>query len=84
MGTHMKTTIELADAVGEQARRLAEREGTSLRALVEEGLRRVLDERGRRHRFTLRNASFKGKGRNPALAGEGWERIRELAYKGRS
>ncbi len=84
MVTHMKTTIEIADALGEQARRLAEREGTSLRALVEEGLHRVLEERGRRGTFKLRKASYKGNGLNPALAGEGWERMRDLAYEGRS
>jgi hypothetical protein len=80
----MKTTIEIADALGEAARKTAEREGTTLRALVEEGLRRVLDDRVRARRFTLREASYKGKGLNPAVAEAGWERIRELAYEGRS
>jgi hypothetical protein len=84
MVTHMKTTIEIADSLGEAARKTAEREGTTLRALVEEGLRRVLEDRAGTHRFTLRNASYKGKGLNPALAQAGWDRIRELAYEGRS
>jgi len=84
MVTHMKTTIEIADALGEAARKTAEREGTTLRALVEEGLRRVLDDRLRTRRFRLREASYKGRGLNPALADAGWERIRELAYEGRS
>ncbi len=84
MVTHMKTTIEIADAIGERARQVAEREGTTLRALVEEGLRRVLHDRSRARRFTLRSASYRGKGLNPALAGSGWDRIRELAYEGRS
>ena len=84
MVTHMKTTIEIADAIGEQARRVAEREGTTLRALVEEGLRKVLRETARRRTFTLRDASYKGKGLNPELTGAGWERVRELAYEGRS
>jgi hypothetical protein len=84
MVTHMKTTIEIADAVGEQARQVAEREGTTLRALVEEGLRRVLHDRARVRRFTLRNASYKGRGLNPGLVDAGWERIREIAYEGRS
>jgi hypothetical protein len=84
MVSHMKTTIEIADALGEAARKAAEREGTTLRALVEEGLRAVLDERARARRFKLRDASYKGKGLNPTLAQAGWERIRELAYEGRS
>ena len=39
MGTHMKTTIELSDALLEAAKRLAQSRGTTLRAVVEEGLR---------------------------------------------
>ena len=39
MGTHMKTTIELADGLLADARRVAAEEGTTLRALLEEGLR---------------------------------------------
>ena len=84
MVAHMKTTIEIADAIGEQARQTAEREGTTLRALVEEGLRHVLHDRERARRFTLRHASYKGRGVNPALADAGWDRIRELTYEGRS
>jgi hypothetical protein len=83
MVTHMKTTIDISDALGEAAKRAAEREGTTLRALVEEGLRLVLHDRDRK-RFTLREASYKGRGLNPALADAGWERIRELSYEGRS
>jgi hypothetical protein len=80
----MKTTVEISDAIGRRARRVAERDGTTLRALVEEGLRRLLDERTRPQPFRLRAASFKGQGLNPAAADAGWSRIREMAYEGRS
>ena len=80
----MKTTVELSDAVGRQARRCAEREGTTLRALIEEGLRRVLEDRARAGQFRLRKASFAGQGLNPELAGAGWDRIRELSYGDRA
>ena len=40
----MKTTIELPDPLFESAKALARRRGTTLRAVVEEGLRTVLRE----------------------------------------
>ena len=44
MGTHMKTTIELSDALFHSAKELASKSQTTMRALVEEGLRRVLND----------------------------------------
>ena len=83
MATHMKTTIQIPDSLFEEARRLAERENTTLKALVEQGLRRTLAERKRRGAFNLRKATFKGKGLQPAVAGANWEQIRDLSYEGR-
>jgi hypothetical protein len=80
MGTHMKTTVEIADAVFEAARRLAERERTTLRALIEEGLRRVAASRRESRDFRLRRCTFKGKGLSPDLAGRGWDAVRARAY----
>ena len=79
----MKTTIEIPNSLLEEARKLASQEGTTVRALVETGLRRVLAERKKRGTFKLRNASFKGNGLQPGVADASWERIRELAYEGR-
>jgi hypothetical protein len=79
----MKTTVEIADALLQSARTTAARDRTTVRALIEQGLRRVLDERNGRRRFRLRKATFRGKGLQPH-AGEGaWERLRELTYEGR-
>ena len=83
MVTHMKTTIEIADPLLNQARRVATREGTTLKALVEQGLRKVLTERDGHIEFRLRRASFKGKGLQPGVRGLSWDRIRELAHEGR-
>ena len=79
MGAHMKTTVEISDALLEAARRLADREHTTLRALVEEGLRRVAASRKSRE-FQLRRCTFKGRGLSPDLASRGWEAIRARAY----
>jgi hypothetical protein len=79
----MKTTIDIADPLLHDARRVAARDGTTLRALVEEGLRHVVSQKGKKPPFRLRKASFKGQGLNPELADAGWEKIRELIYEGR-
>ena len=79
----MKTTLDISDSLLHQAKKLAARERTTLRALVEKGLRQVLAEKQRRGSFRLRKASFKGRGMRPELADAGWDRIRDLAYEGR-
>ena len=42
----MQTTVEIADAIAREARELAARENTTLRELIESGLRVILRERG--------------------------------------
>ncbi len=83
MGTHMKTTIEISDAILEEAKSLATSQGVTLRSLVEEGLRRILGERAAESGFELRDASYKGKGLQPEVRDGSWERVRELIYEGR-
>lgn len=83
MGSHMKTTIEISDALLEDAKKTAARENTTLRTLVEQGLRQVIAQRKRRQRFRLRKATFKGKGLSAEARGGDWNRLRELAYEGR-
>jgi hypothetical protein len=79
----MKTTVEIPDSLLDEARRVASREGRTVRALVEEGLRRILAERKQARAFRLRKASFKGEGLQPQVAGSSWEQIRDTAYEGR-
>jgi Arc/MetJ family transcription regulator len=84
MGAHMKTTIEIADSLFAEARELAAARHTTLRALVEAGLRQVLQEqRAPRAAFELRRASFKGRGLRAELQAEPFERLRDMAYEGR-
>jgi hypothetical protein len=79
----MKTTIDIADPLLEKARRVAARDGTTVKALVEAGLRRVIDDKEQRRAFRLRRASFKGRGLQAGVKGLSWERLRELAYEER-
>jgi hypothetical protein len=79
----MKTTIQISDALFDEARKLARHENTTLKALVEEGLRLIIAEHGKRGDFRLRKATFKGNGMQPQMAGASWELIRDANYEGR-
>jgi hypothetical protein len=79
----MKTTLDISDPLLREARKLAARERTTLRALVEQGLRHMIAERRRRPAFRLRRASFMGRGLRAEMREAGWERLRETAYEGR-
>jgi hypothetical protein len=78
MVAHMKTTIEIADALLAEARKVAARERTTVRSLVEEGLRRALEERRKAKKpFKLKLVTSRG-GLQP---GVDWDLPRELAYE---
>lgn len=79
----MKTTVEISDPLLREARKLATREGVTLRTIIERGLHRVVTETKQTTPFKLRRASFKGKGLHPDLRDASWERVRDLAYEGR-
>ena len=72
----MKTTIDIADSMLKAAKEAAAREGTTLRALVEEGLRAVLGRRrAKAPRVRLRDASFKGNGMQPGVDVSRWDAV---------
>ena len=87
MGARMKTTVELADSLAAEARHLAKREGTTLRALLEAGLRREIDERKSSKPFRLRDASCGAGGLRPEFLTAGgnpdWVKILDASYEGR-
>jgi hypothetical protein len=78
----VKTTIEIPDALLQEARELAAQQRTTVRELVVEGLRRAVQGRKRKTGFRLRRASFRGQGLQPQADGSG-ERLRDLGYEGR-
>ena len=79
----MKTTVQISDALLNQARELAARDETTLKELVEEGLRRVIDERSKRKPFKLRDCSFAGSGLQPEFEDADWAKVRDAIYEGR-
>ena len=86
MATHIDLPISMAamkTTLLRAARKVATRENTTLRALVEQGLRQVVAEKKKDKPFRLRNASFKGNGLHPDVAGKSWSEILDLSYEGR-
>lgn len=77
----MKTTIELPDALLEQVRGVARREGTTLRGLVEEGLQRSLDARRKAVQRNLDFPSYGGSGLTTEFEGAPWSRLRDEIYR---
>jgi hypothetical protein len=78
----MKTSVEISDSLLVEVRKLAAARRTTVRALIEQGLRQVVAEGKIRRRFALRRASFKGQGLDQDIEGGTWERIRERVYEG--
>lgn len=78
----MKTTVEISDNLLEEAKRLAAREGTTVKALIEQGLRQIITAKKKPDIFHLRKATFKGQGLQPGVSTATWEQIRDMAYEG--
>lgn len=80
--SHMKTTIDISDPLLRQAKKIAATEHTTLRALIEAGLRKILEEKTiRKKPFQLKQVTFKGDGLQPQVQMANWEQIRALAYE---
>ena len=77
----MKLTFDISDRLLREARKVAAREHTTLRALVEQGLRSVVAAGRRQQAFRLRKASYKGRGLRTELRQAEWAQIRQLGYE---
>lgn len=75
--THMKTTIELPDDLLARGKAVARRENSTLKALIEEGLRLALQARTRKRAAPLAIQPFQGDGLTPEFADAGWDKIRD-------
>jgi hypothetical protein len=77
----VKTTVEISDSLLSEAKSLAGSRGTTLRQLIEDGLRESLRKtRKRAVRFRLQDGSVDGNGLREPLS---WPGIRQRIYEGR-
>jgi hypothetical protein len=77
----VKTTVNLPDELLRAAQELARRDRTTLKELIETGLRTVLKQRAGESTFVLQDASVEGNGVQPAFRGMRWEQIRDAIYQ---
>lgn len=80
----MKTSLDLSDSLYKNARRLADSRNTSVRALIEEGLRIVLANAARRKSEPPKLVTFGGDGLTDSFHGgaDSWDRMRDEIYRG--
>lgn len=80
----MKTTIDIADPLLERAKAEAAARSISLRALIEEQLRRLFEEQERAPgRFVLKPLPVRGGGFQPGVDASDWSAVRDEIYRGR-
>ena len=78
----MKTTVELPDALLAEARRFADDHGMTMKALIEQGLRKAMATKTDKP-FKLRDRSVGGSGLTPEFQNASWEQLRDAIYEGR-
>lgn len=81
MASHMKTTVHIPDALLAEAQALAAKEKTTLKALIAEGLQKVVrDHRQKRKTEVMPDLSFGGQGFTPEFENASWDEIRDEIY----
>jgi hypothetical protein len=76
----METTIELPDSLLDEARVVAEREGLTLRELLERGLRLALAEHTRGQQPGPHDTCVDGDGLTPEFRNAPWAKFRDTIY----
>jgi hypothetical protein len=79
----MKITIEISDRLLKKAKRLASKQGVTLRSFTEGGLRKVIEERSAKNQYKAQPVTFKGSGLSKEFRGASWDTIRGVAYENR-
>jgi hypothetical protein len=76
----MKTTVEIAEDLFKRTREVAQLEGTTLRALIEEGLQAALARRDQKVSYRWPDLSVAGEGLSPEIEEGTWEPLRDRIY----
>lgn len=76
----MKTTVDLPEPLLREAQDLARRQDTTLKALIERGLRDAIVQQSRTEPFVLADKSVDGGGLQPAFRGASWDQVRDAIY----
>ena len=76
----MKTTIDIQDELLARAEEYARKSGRTLRAVVEEGLREVLDGPKHQTQYRLPDLSTGNPGSSDPLESCSWQDLRNLTY----
>ena len=80
MVTHMKTTIDIADDLLLRAKQEAKASQTTLRSLIEAGLRERLGRSSPSTRRPVEPETYRGEGLQAEFRGKGWDAVREAVY----
>lgn len=76
----MRTSVDIPDPLMRRAKKLARRRGTTLRQLLLDGLRGMVEQEVPARRHHMRDCSFGKGGLVDGLSWEDSERLDELAY----
>ena len=84
-GHIMKTTVQISDALLAEVQQIAVKNKTTLRALVQEGLRHIVEREQRAQKpFKLVDCSFPPRDEvTEQFDPKSWEEIRAIIYEGR-
>jgi hypothetical protein len=77
----MKITVEIAEDLFTRTREVAQHEGTTLRSLIEEGLRAALARR-EKAAYQWPDLSVTGEGLTPEIEEGSWGPLRDRIYAG--
>ena len=81
MSRHIRTSFDIPDPLLRKAKAVARARKTTLRQLLLEGLRAVVEERPAPYR--LEDHAFGGKGLVEGLGWDDWDEILRRSYEGR-